>query len=47
MRSLQLMGMPKPPISIEMVQEGEERFIVKTFADGSEQRVPMVSTASI
>jgi hypothetical protein len=31
MRSLQLMGMPKPPISIEIVQE---RFIVKIFSDG-------------
>jgi hypothetical protein len=36
------MGMPKPPRSIEIVQEGEERFIVKTFDDGSEQRVPIV-----
>ncbi|MBR1248885.1 hypothetical protein JQ609_18365 [Bradyrhizobium sp. AUGA SZCCT0169] len=34
--------MAKTPLSIEIVQEGEERFIVKTFADGSEQRVPIV-----
>ena len=37
-----MMGMAKTPLSIEIVQEGEERFIVKTFADGSEQRLPIV-----
>ncbi|MET3843774.1 hypothetical protein [Bradyrhizobium sp. OAE829] len=36
------MGMAKTPLSIEIVQEGEERFIVKTFADGSQQRLPIV-----
>lgn len=34
--------MPKEPVQIEVVQEGDERFIVKTFADGSEERVPIV-----
>ena len=34
--------MPKEPVQIEVVQEGDERFIVKTFADGSEERVPVV-----
>ena len=34
--------MPKEPVEIEIVQEGDERFIVKTFADGSEERVPIV-----
>ena len=34
--------MAKPPISIEIVEVGEERFIVKTFADGSTQRSEIV-----
>jgi hypothetical protein len=34
--------MPKEPVQIEVVQEGDERFIVKTFADGSEEPVPIV-----
>ena len=34
--------MPKEPVRIEVVQEGDERYIVKTFADGSEERVPVV-----
>ena len=34
--------MPKEPVQIEVVQQGAERFIVKTFADGSEERVPIV-----
>jgi hypothetical protein len=34
--------MPKEPVQIEVVQEGDERFIVKTFADGSVERVPIV-----
>jgi hypothetical protein len=32
---------PKP-IKIEIVQEGNLRFMVKTFADSSEERVPIV-----
>jgi hypothetical protein len=35
--------MPKEPVAIEIVQEGDERFIVKTFADGSEEHVPIVT----
>jgi hypothetical protein len=35
-------GMPKEPVQIEVVQEDDECFIVKTFADGSEERVPIV-----
>jgi hypothetical protein len=35
--------MPKELVHIEVVQEGDERFIVKTFADGSDERVPIVS----
>lgn len=34
--------MTKNPIKIEVVQEGDERFLVKTFADGSEERRPIV-----
>jgi hypothetical protein len=34
--------MPKNPVKIEIVQEGDERFIVKTFADGTEERTPIV-----
>jgi hypothetical protein len=34
--------MPKEPVQIEVVQEGDQRFIVKTFADGSDERVPIV-----
>jgi hypothetical protein len=34
--------MPKEPVEIEIIQEGDERFIVKTFADGSEEHVPIV-----
>lgn len=34
--------MPKIPISIEVIQKGDERFILKTFADGHEERVPVV-----
>lgn len=34
--------MPKDPIEMEIVQEGDERFIVKTFADGTVERMPVV-----
>jgi hypothetical protein len=34
--------MPEKPIKIEVVQEGEERFLVETFADGRQNRVPIV-----
>ena len=34
--------MPKEAVKIEVVQEGDERFIVKTFADGSNERVAVV-----
>ena len=35
-------AVPKEPVEIEIVQEGDERFILKTFADGSDERVPIV-----
>jgi hypothetical protein len=34
--------MSKGLVKVEIVQAGDERFIVKTFADGSEQREPVV-----
>jgi hypothetical protein len=33
---------PKKPIKIEIVQEGDQRFLAKTFADGSEERLAIV-----
>jgi hypothetical protein len=34
--------MSKKPIQIEVVEEGDERFLVKTNADGSKERLPIV-----
>jgi hypothetical protein len=34
--------MPKKPIKIEVIQEGDERFLLRCYADGSEERVPIV-----
>jgi hypothetical protein len=34
--------MPKKPINIEIIQEGSERFLLKRYADGSEERTPIV-----
>jgi hypothetical protein len=34
--------MPKKPIKIEVVQEGDERFLLKVFAHGGEEREPIV-----
>jgi hypothetical protein len=34
--------MPKKPVSIEIVQEGEQRFLIKSFADGEKIREPIV-----
>ena len=34
--------MPKKLDKIEVVQEGDVRFLIKTFADGSEERQPIV-----
>ena len=30
--------MSKRPVGIKVLEEGEERFLVKTYADGSEER---------
>jgi hypothetical protein len=34
--------MAKTPTKIEVLQEGDERFLLRTFADGSEDRRPIV-----
>lgn len=34
--------MPKIPTRIEIVQLGEERFLLKAYDDGSEERMPIV-----
>jgi hypothetical protein len=34
--------MSKVPVGVEIIQEGDERFILKTHADGTEERVPVV-----
>ncbi len=35
-------SMPKKPTKIEIIQEGDERFLLKVYADGSEERVCIV-----
>jgi len=35
--------MPKKPLSIEVVQEGDERFLIKTYANGEKVRESIVS----
>ncbi len=34
--------MPKNPIKVEVLQEGDERILLQTFADVSEERKPIV-----
>lgn len=34
--------MAKTPIRIEVMQQGDERFLLMTFADGREERRPIV-----
>jgi hypothetical protein len=34
--------MPKDPVEIKIVEEGDDRFMVKVFADGTEERTPIV-----
>lgn len=34
--------MPKKPISIEIIQEGDARFLLKGYADGTQERTPIV-----
>jgi hypothetical protein len=32
----------KKPVKVVIVEEGEERYILRTFADGEEKREPIV-----
>ena len=41
-RFISFPGMPKKPVSIEVVQEGDERFLVKTYANGETVRESIV-----
>jgi hypothetical protein len=34
--------MPKTPVSVVIVEEDGKRFIVRSYADGSEEREPVV-----
>jgi hypothetical protein len=34
--------MPKKLVSVEIVQEGEQRFLIKSFSDGEKIREPIV-----
>jgi hypothetical protein len=34
--------MPKKPIKIEIIQESDERFLLKVYADGREERVSIL-----
>ena len=35
--------MARKLVGIEVIEEGDERFLVKTFEDGSEERKPIVT----
>jgi hypothetical protein len=39
---LSFVPMAKNPTKIEVMQEGDERFLLMTFADGREERRPIV-----
>ena len=41
-RLFRFLGMPEKPVTIEVVQEGDERFLVKTYADGETVRESIV-----
>jgi hypothetical protein len=34
--------MVKKPVSIEVIEEGDDRFLFKAYSDGTEERVPIV-----
>jgi len=33
---------PNEPVNIEVIEDGDERYVLKTFANGSEERIPVV-----
>ena len=35
--------MPKQPTSVEIIERGDQRFLLKTYADGTEERVSIVT----
>jgi hypothetical protein len=35
--------MPKQPTSVQICEQGDQRFLLKTHADGTEERVPIVT----
>jgi hypothetical protein len=35
-------GVRKKPVKIEIVQEGDQRFLIRSYADSSEERLPIV-----
>ena len=37
-----LLGMPRKLVKVELVGEGASRFLVKSFSDGTEERLPIV-----
>ncbi len=41
-RACPFVCMPKKPISVVVIEDGNERYILKTFADGSEERESVV-----
>jgi hypothetical protein len=34
--------MTREPVDIEIIQDGDERYMLKTFADGSEERISIM-----
>jgi hypothetical protein len=32
----------KKPIQVEVMEEGDERFLLKTYADGTYERIPIL-----
>jgi len=39
-----LATMRSKPIKVEIVQEGDERILLKIYSDGSEERTPIIQT---
>jgi hypothetical protein len=35
--------MPKQPTSVEIIEQADQRFLLKTYADGTEARVPILT----
>ena len=36
--------MPKQPTSVEVIERRDQRFLLKTYADGTEERVSIATT---